>query len=248
MNPKCSHIAGCEWLAREIALKVEQTDGAPRNARDAVSRLRRVKSSDVVDVFLPRSPVSFVAAESRHEAGKVDSYEAHSDRGLMRRRSDNFTTADFLETVVSVYELLEPEERREARLRIAFGPRLPYSKAFCQIQHYFATRGKRIYHGGVCVRLHGPNFSVRFFDRIVPGKGADGEQRRDVSLYLKRDSLLKHWNGKFVIAQLTEAAQPASYAHCYFYGRLIPHPKFLNRLTVEFETLEQIVFAVRRKR
>jgi hypothetical protein len=58
MNPKYTHIAGCEWLAREIALQVGQTDGAPRNARLGLSRLRRLKSSDVVDVFLPRLAVS----------------------------------------------------------------------------------------------------------------------------------------------------------------------------------------------
>lgn len=69
-----------------------------------------------------------------------------------------------------------------------------------------------------------------------------------VSLCLKRDDLRKHWNGKFLIAQLTKATKPSNYAHCYFFGRLVPHPTRHERLTVEFGNFEQIVFVVRRKR
>jgi hypothetical protein len=61
------------------------------------------------------------------------------DDGLWRRGRSNPTRADFLETVVSAYELLEPEERHETALRIGRGPKISYSKAFCRIEHYFAA-------------------------------------------------------------------------------------------------------------
>src|SRR5262249_1593609 len=152
-----------------------------------------------------------------------------------------------LEAVVSAYELLEPEERRKAMLRIGPGSRLPYSKAFCHVQHYFSARGNRIFHGGVHVQPHGPNFAVRFFDRLVRAERAGKDNSLVVSLYLKRDVLLKHWNGRFLLAQLTEASKPAHYAHCYFYGRLVDHLRWDNRLVVEVDPLEHLAFTVRKR-
>jgi hypothetical protein len=66
-------------------------------------------------------------------------------------------------------------------------------------------------------------------------------------LYLKRDELLKHWNGKFLLAQLTEASKPQHYAHCYFYGRLVDHPKLGGRILVKVESFEHLVFTVRKR-
>ena len=65
--------------------------------------------------------------------------------------------------------------------------------------------------------------------------------------FLKRDVLLKHWNGRFLLAQLTEASKPAHYAHCYFYGRLVDHPKWGNRVVVEVDLFEHLAFTVRKK-
>ena len=55
-------------------------------------------------------------------------------------------------------------------------------------------------------------------------------------MYLKRERLEEHWNGKFLAAQLCEAAKPGHYAHCYFFGRLVPHPTRSNRLVVKSTT------------
>jgi hypothetical protein len=209
-----------------------------------------LKSSDLVDVFLPAqtAPAAVPATSTRlaplnkrdREATGVDGSNARNPRRL-----PNPTRTDFLEAVVSAYELLEPEERREAMLRIGQGSRLSYSQAFCRIQHYFSAAGIRIFHGGVHVQPHGPNFAVRFFDRVVTVGTAGKGNPLEVSLYLKRDVLLKHWNGRFLLAQLTEASKPAHYAHCYFYGRLVDHPKLHDRVVVEVDALDHLAFTVR---
>ncbi len=166
-------------------------------------------------------------------------------RGAKQTRTWTRTRADFLETVTNAYELLEPGERREATLRIGQGPKLSYQRAFCQIANYFAASGARIFHGGVRVQLHGPNFAVRFFDRAAR-PGEDGsKENAEVSLYLKRQLLEEHWNGKFLTAQLCEAAKPGHYAHCYFFGQLVAHPTHGDRLVVRVDSLDHLVFTVR---
>jgi len=88
---------------------------------------------------------------------------------------------------------------------------------------------------------------VRFFDRLIKVGGAGKGNPLEVSLYLKRNVVLKHWNGRFLLAQLTEASKPAHYAHCYFYGRLTDHPKLGDRVVVEVDTLGHLAFTVRKK-
>ena len=251
MNQETPHSTVCEWLARERALAVLHSSDAELEQRGRTHGFRHLKSSDLVDVFWPGH-----ATASATPAGGVESSDAASLREKSsefrsyavspRRHSSNPTRADFLDAVVSVYELLEPAERREAILRIGRGPGLPYSKSFCRLEHYFSARGYRIFHGGVRVQLHGPNFAVRFFDRVAapnlnrPGKGLD------VSLYLKRARLFEHWNGKFLIAQLSEATKPGHYAHCYFFGQIQLHLAASARLVVVVESLDYLTFTVRR--
>jgi hypothetical protein len=155
------------------------------------------------------------------------------------------THADFLQTVTSAYELLEPEERREATLRIGGGPRLSYAKAFRRIENYFEAAGPPIFHGGVRVQLHGPNFAVRFFDRILRRSEVGTNEGFEASLYLKRQLLQKHWNGRFLMAQLSAALEPGHYAHGYFFGALVPHPRHAGRLLVHVASLEHLAFTVR---
>ena len=86
---------------------------------------------------------------------------------------------------------------------------------------------------------------MRFFDRAAR-PGEDGsKENAEVSLYLKRQLLEEHWNGKFLTAQLCEAAKPGHYAHCYFFGRLVSHPTNGHRLVVRVDSLDHLVFTVR---
>jgi hypothetical protein len=250
MNPETPHNPGCEWVARERLFEAPDSSGEIPPRHGEGRRFRRLKSSDLVDVFLPaQTATAAVPATSTRlaplnerdrEATGVDGSNARNPRRL-----SNPTRTDFLETVMSAYELLEPEERREVMLRIGRGSRLSYSKAFCRIAHYFSVGGKRIFHGGVRVQAHGPNFAVRFFDHVVKAGEAGRGSPLDISLYVKRDALLTHWNGKFLLAQLMEANKPGHYAHCYFYGRLVAHAKLSNRVVVEVDTLEHLAFTVR---
>ncbi len=252
MNPETPHSPACEWVARERASAALDCSDAELNSRGRAHHFRHLKSSDLVDVFMPSLPettsMSSVPAEPPLPAPAAQAPSGSGrDDELWRRVRSNPTRADFLETVVSAYEMLEPEERREAALRIGRGPKISYSKAFCRIEHYFAALPARIFHGGVHVRLHGPNFAVRFFDRVVRAGEAVRDNPLEVSLYLKRDALLRHWNGKFLLAQLTEASKRGHYAHCYFYGRLVDHPKLSDRVVVEVESLEHLAFTVRKR-
>ncbi len=253
MNPETPHHDACDWLARERAFEVpEHSDETPERGGGG-RHLRHLKSSDLVDIFvpmqtevsaIPQAPREPLPAEAKD--GRRSVALNHGDARGRAGRS-NATRADFLETVVSAYELLEPEERREAKLRIGRGSRLPYSKAFCRVEHYFCVRGPRIFHGGVRVQPHGPNFSVRFFDRVITRDQTEPREERELVLYLKRELLLQHWNGRFLIAQLEEAAKRGHYAHCYFFGRVVAHVNLKDRLVVEISTLEHLAFTVRRK-
>jgi hypothetical protein len=249
MNPDSPHIDACQWVAREKAfqrLDSVRGDTEPRRPRQ---RFRRVKSSDLVAAFWPE-PVAAPAQPDRRANSAVGSSADRESQILSKTRthqrphSSNRTRVDLLETVTSTYELLEPEERREATLRIGRGPALSYHMAFCRIEHYLGVPVRRIFHGGVRVQLHGPNFAVRFFDRVQPYQ-AESNVARTVSLYLKRDMLQGHWNGRFLAAQLTEAARPGCYAHCYFFGRLVSHPTDGNRLVVNVDSLDHLAFTVR---
>ena len=250
INHETQHSPECEWAARERLLGARTTLDADPTRGSGVNGFRRLKTTDLIHVFSPIfSTASLTApgiAESPSATSSVEkAYLATRDLKSHRRLSSTPTSVDFLDAVVSVYELLETDERRDAVLRIGRGPKLPYSRAFCRVENYFSAKGDRIFHGGVRVRLHGPNFAVRFFDRVaLPIECA--ENALDASLYLKRQMLLDHWNGRFLIAQLTEAAKLGNYAHCYFFGRIQPHPVAAARLVVVVESLDYLVFTVRR--
>ncbi len=252
MNPETPHNAVCEWVARERVLEALDSSDGEREPRGHAGRFRNLKSTDLVDVFLlahsetaAMPPASAESVSPASEGGEPAGFD-HGDTRKQGRLS-NPTRVDFLETVVSAYELLEPEERRQAMLRIGGSSRLPYSKAFCRVEHYFSAREDRIFHGGVRVRVHGPNFALRFFDRVPRANRTGKADIFDVSLYLKRETLVEHWNGRFLMAQLTEAAKPGHYAHCYFHGRLVDHPKVSDRVVVEVQSLEHLAFTVRKK-
>ena len=251
MNQETPHSTECEWIALERILDVTDSADAELEQRGRAHGFRHLKSSDLVDVFLPGCTTA-----SATQAGGVETSGAASlsekasefryEAVLPPRQSSNPTRAHFLDAVVSVYELLEASERREAVLRIGRGPKLPYSRAFCRVENYFSARGERIFHGGVRVRAHGPNFAVRFFDRVAAPDEERAGKALDVSLYLKRETVLTHWNGKFLVAQLSEAAKPGHYAHCYFFGRIQPHPAASARLIAVVDSLDFLAFTVRR--
>ena len=241
-NPDSSHIDVCEWVLRERTFEALDSESREegRGSR-TVRSFRNIKAGDLVDLFLarPATPLATAQSEATGASGSVELNPRTVGNDRQRH-----TRADFLETVTSVYELLEPEERRQATLRIGRGPTLSYHMAFCRIEHYLCVSGPRIFHGGVRVQLHGPNFAVRFFDRVQPYE-AESPVERTVSLYLKRRRLQEHWNGRFLAAQLTEAARPGCYAHCYFFGRLVGHPTVGDRLVVNVDSLDHLVFTVR---
>jgi hypothetical protein len=251
MNPDTPHSPACEWVARERAWEALGCADVEPDRRGRAHHFRHLKASDLVDVFVPSVPETTsmlsMPSEPRPRAPAArDARDSGREDEPGRRGRSNLTRADLLETVVSAYELLAPEERREVALRIARGPKLPYSKAFCRIEHYFAAPPARIFHGGVQVRAHGPNFAVQFFDHVLRAGEPGRDHPLEVSLYLKRDALLRHWNGRFLLAQLTEASKRGHYAHCYFYGRLVDHAKLTDRVVVELETLEHLAFTVRK--
>lgn len=251
MNQETPHSPDCEWVVRERILDGRtSSDNEPTRGGD-MNGFRRLKTSDLIDVFSPIfSRASWttagIAESSGATASEQKAYAAKRYLNSHRRQSSIPTSVDFLDAVVSVYELLEADERRKAVLRIGRGPKLPYTKAFCRVQNYFSAKGERIFHGGVRVQLHGPNFAVRFFDRIVAPDEGRATKALDVSLYLKRETLLGHWNGRFLIAQLSDAVKPGQYAHCYFFGQIRPHSSAIARLTVIVERLDYLAFTVRR--
>ena len=252
MNQETPHSPECEWVARERLLNVRASRDTEPTRSSGANGFRRLKVSDLIDVFAPGfSTAAATDAGTAESTGATPSGQKAcapvSDPNPHRRPSSIPTSVDFLDAVVSVYELLEVAERHKAALRIGAGPKLPYSRAFCRVERYFSAKGPRIFHGGVGVRLHGPNFSVRFFDRVAAPDEEMIGKALDVSLYLKRQSILDHWNGKFLIAQLSEAVKPGHYAHCYFLGEIQPHRAASHGLIVVVESLDYLAFTVRRR-
>lgn len=181
-NPDSPHIAECDWIIREQALLAFRSREMPEEKRRPRRDLRHLKANDVVDVFVPTSVCAgHYGAESMTVRALSSDVQGGSVATGHRRTPSwsNVTRTDFLGAVVTVYELLHPDERREALLRFARGRQLPYSKAFCKVERYFRVSGPRIFHGGVQIRLHGPNFVVRFFDRLeVAGGAPQGHESR----------------------------------------------------------------------
>jgi len=137
MNPETPHSTACEWVARERAVEALESSDGEQEWRGRARSFRNLKSSDLVDVFLPMRSDSAMPAErpeSSPPAGEGRELIG-VDPGNTRKRArlSNPTRVDFLETVVSAYELLVPEDRREAMLRIGRGSTLPYSQAFCRV-------------------------------------------------------------------------------------------------------------------
>lgn len=253
MNQETPHDPGCEWVARERILQLRAAWDTDPTRSGGTNGLQRRKISALIDVFAPTFSGAAIKASGAAESTAAISSEqkarvAEHNLSPHRNTSTSPTRGYFLEAVVSVYESLEAHQRREAVLRIGEGPKLSYSSAFCHVRNYFRAKGERIFHGGVRVQIHGPNFAVRFFDRVdIPVE--HGEQHAlDVSLYLKRQMLLRHWNGRFLVAQLAEAAKLGNYAHCYFFGRIQPHPVTTSRLIAVVERLDYLAFSVRRQK
>jgi len=250
MNPRSPHVEACEWVARERSSGLREAPDANERKPNQVG-FRHLKRSDLLDIYVQDLPPASAASRARDGAPRAQLADIErrwsEEPGVRRKGSDNYTRTSSLEALVTVYELLEPSERRAVKLRVGAAKRLPYSKAFCRVEHYFSARGDRIFHGGVRVRNHGPNFTVRFFDQVRRADAVGNNEALEVTFYLKRAVLLEHWNGKFLVAQLTEAALAGHYAHCYFFGRLVPHRTSRCRLVVEVKSLDHLAFTLRAK-
>src|SRR5262245_53574079 len=53
MNPETPHSPACEWVARERALQVPGCSDPESDGRGRARHFRHLKSSDLVDVFMP---------------------------------------------------------------------------------------------------------------------------------------------------------------------------------------------------
>ena len=115
-------------MTRERELEVLDSSDAGLKQRGRAHGFRHLKFSDLVRVFSPGSATTLATqAELTESSGATSLSQKASefkyDARSHRRQSSNPTRANFLEAVVSVYELLEADERRDAVLRIGRGPK-----------------------------------------------------------------------------------------------------------------------------
>jgi len=149
MNPQSAHVEACEWVARERRSGLREAADANERKPNHVG-FRHLKRSDLVDIYVPAASVASRTRDGVPQAQLADTERRWSEEpGVRRKGSDNYTRTSSLEALVTVYELLEPSERRTVKLRVGTAKRLPYSKAFCRVGHYFSVHGDRIFHGGV---------------------------------------------------------------------------------------------------
>lgn len=248
------HLPDCEWVELEAALtelKKETDDDPGKESYARRARRKRPKTSDVVDIFVPSSEVCAPdicpgsvgifsgdkSAEIKYILRKKDRIEA-----IKKHVRENLNQTSFLENVVDSFLTLEMEEKRSTGLKIGRSRWRSYRECFRPIKFYGRGRDEEfIYYGGVRAKRFGPNFSLKFFDKVE----FNGMERW-VSLYIKKEKLARYRHRSYLTEFLEKlVSKQARYATCFFYGHIRPSTENEAFLDVELDHFDNLVLILR---
>lgn len=244
------HISDCEWVELEIALnELKEESGSDFGHKDDTRRPRRgknLKSSDMIDIFVPSSTggaraVERLPVERREEIKRIPN-QRDRIKALKKTLKENPNQTSLLENVVDCYLTLGPDERRQTHLKIGKNRWRSYRECFRPIRFYNRGGGEAfIYYGGTKARRFGHNFSLIFFDKVEFEGG-----ERWISLYIKKERLDRYKHRAYLSEFLEKLASGgARYATCYFYGRIWPSTNNAAFLDVEVAHFNNLVLRLK---
>jgi hypothetical protein len=245
------HLDTCEWVEREEArqeVKEESINEANQNG-EGIVKSKAPKSTDIVDVFKPKSTTDKESSEPSEEddlgirnlPGRRERIEAYK-----KQSRTNLTKANRLEEVVSCYEGLDFEGKSLNYLVIKGARRRTYQDCFRHVKRYVPGRDDWfIFFGGATVESLDQDFKLSFFDPVFM-RG----RKYEISLYLTKERLnVQKRQGAYLREMLTElASDKRAYAKCYFYGRVKSSEKIPNCLNIMVDDLSNLVLIKRSNR
>jgi hypothetical protein len=243
------HITDCEWMELEQALtELEDEQGDEPAIGDepgGPGRRRNVKTSNVVDIFVPATAVG------AREGGRIPLDVRDRIRQIPDRRGRidatkkylkaNPNKTGFLENVVDSYLGLTGDERRATRLKIGDARWRSYRECFRPIAFYDRRPASDyIFYGGARARKYGANYSLRFFDKVVH----EGRERW-VTIYVERERLNRYRHREYLLEFLEGMLEEDRYATVFFYGSFRPSAKREDYLDVVIDHFDNLVLRLK---
>lgn len=249
------HISECQWVELEIAqdeLK-EETGGDSGHRSPTSETRRRKKTSNIVDIFVPAATArgmdsteearfsGILPREKSDELERIPHRRGRID-ALKKYLRENPNRTSFLENVVDSYLILEPDERRMARLKIGDSRRRSYRECFRPIRFYNRRANDEfIYFGNAWAKRVGPNYSLRFYEQAE----VEGEKRL-ISLYIEKVKLDEYEHRAYLSEFLEKlVSRESRYATCYFYGLIQPSEKNQAFLDIKLDHFDNLVLRLK---
>lgn len=245
---KDSHNPSCLWVERDEAEKELEAEGTTNQGSNRWRKFRYLKSSDVIDIFVPFTKQEDQEAEEELVERLPGGYDLlpkpqrlayHKERLRLAQ-----TRTNKLEELVSCFENMSSDERDETPLLIRGVPRTTYAQAFSHVKNYSAD-DRKIYFGGVVFdRAWGEGFSINFMDRFV-----DGGKKNLLSIYISPEQIKRYRRREYLKSKILalEGKKDFDYAKCYFYGSIVPG-KLKGTCNVDIGNLHNFVLILRTKK
>lgn len=238
-NVQQPHGERCVWKQRDL---LRQT--APENLGS--SRISRAKSTDVIDVFSPRSHDTRLPTVNGNTA-----LTSHNDLAFEVKKRDGeqhanagISTTSRLELLIDCWSHLDVDKRKESFIMLG-GQAITYYQAVLNPKYLYPPHsGKRVVQGLVRHSLwpkENPTMLyLNFVDQCEHFPEVKAACTLSIELPLSRIS--NYRGGPLLLHKLAQAKQPGSYLKAYAWGALLPSTR--NGYVLDLKALDNLALKV----
>ncbi len=232
------HSLKCPW--------VEMQEARDELEKEEKKQARNLKNHEIVDVFEPILTSQDVKDE------EDDGFLVQTDRiGLLptkRARIESWKSliknrphkTSRLDEVVTCFELLGDDEKKQVYLDIPDVGRKTYRQHFKSVRYARPDGEARIYYGVARVSLwEKKRYYINFLAKTEDNEFPDAE----VSTYITVEQLSRFRGGALLRAQLELSRETKKHPCCYIFGVAETSQKAGNKLSIDYSSLS--VFTIR---
>ncbi|WP_275921727.1 hypothetical protein [Burkholderia sola] len=236
------HLETCIWVQGHAQRRANgaDADGDPH------PRVERSKSTNVIDVFRPKTSDSTAVAPSGKQVSNSPADREPLDgnplSGGGARARDGYTTTSRLERFIDCWAQYEGDELKEHQVVIE-GKTLSYRQAVLRPDWITPDEnGRRIVYGGARAKLWPEDTPKRLYINFMDEceKFDENEGGRSLTIDLPLSRIHAYGGGALLMKKIEQAQAPNHYLKVYFWGKINARGQ-RSGYVVEIEALDNLV-------
>ncbi|WP_241024555.1 hypothetical protein [Paraburkholderia sp. Ac-20340] len=237
------HLETCIWVQGH---EQRQTGGGNADS-DPHPRVARSKSTNVIDVFRPKtSDLSADGPSGRPVTNSPVDREppdVNPSTGRGARTRDGYSSTSLLERFIDCWAQFEGDELKEHQVVIG-GKTLSYRQAVLRPDWITPDEnGRRIVCGGARVKFWPEDTPKRIYINFMDEceKFDESEGGRSLTIDLPLSRVHAYGGGALLMKKIEQAQAPGHYLKVYFWGKINARDQRPGYV-VEIEALDNLVF------